>query len=105
LTEHPDYLRIHLNAGGAWSSDPQQVGEGLVAAWHRGIDLMACVLEEAMRDGDVYQADPVVTARLMAAIQQVFISSWFDAGMEDSATSLVQQIEGQLRRSLFRSGS
>jgi len=105
LTEHPDYLRIHLDAGGAWSSDPQQVGEGLVAAWHRGIDLMARVLEEAMRDGDVYQADPVITARLMAAIQQVFMSSWFDTGMEDSATSLVQQIERQLRRSLFRSGS
>jgi hypothetical protein len=105
LTEHPDYLRIHLTAGGAWSSDPRQVGDGLVAAWHRGIDLMARVLEEAMRDGDVYQGDPVITARLMAAIQQVFISSWFDTGMEDSATSLTERIERQLRRSLFRSGS
>jgi len=105
LTEHPNYLRIHLNGGGAWSSDPRRVGEGLVAAWHRGIDLMARVLEEAMRDGDAYEADPIIAARLMASIQQVFISAWVDAGMEDSATNLARRIEGQIRRSLFRNGS
>ena len=105
LTEHPDYLRIHLNSGGAWSSNPQQVGEGLVDAWHRGIDLMAHVIEEAMRDGDVRDGDAVIAARLMTAIQQVFISVWVEAGMKDDAASLVQRIEEQLRRSLFRSTS
>jgi len=105
LTEHPDYLRIHLNSGGAWSSNPQRVGEGLVAAWHRGIDLMARVLEEAMRDGEVHEGDPILAARLMTSIQQVFISCWVDAGMEDSATNLARRIEEQIRRSLFRNRS
>ena len=105
LTEHPDYLRIHLNSGGAWSSNPQQVGEGLVDAWHRGIDLMAHAIEEAMGDGDVRQGDPVISARLMAAIQQVFISTWVESGMKDDAASLAERIEEQLRRSLFRSTS
>lgn len=105
LAEHPNYLRIHLNSGAAWSSNPKRVGEGLVAAWHRGIDLMARVLQEAMCDGEVYQSDPVLAARLMAAIQQVFISSWVDEGMKDSPTILTQRIEGQVRRSLFRNRS
>jgi len=105
LTEHLDYLRIHLNGGTAWSSNPRCVGEGLIAAWHRGIDLMARVLQEAMRDGVIWEGDPVITAKLMAAIQQIFMSSWVESGMADDAASLARQIEEQLRRSLFRNGS
>lgn len=103
LTEHPDYLRIHLNSGGAWSSNPQEVGEGLVDAWHRGIDLMARVIREAMLAGDLCEGDPIIMARLMAAIQQVFMSAWVESGMREDATCLSERIERQLRRSLFRS--
>lgn len=103
LTEHPDYLRIHLNAGVAWSSNPHEAGEGLMQAWRRGIQLMATVVEDAMCDGDLWRADPSTAARLMTAIQQVYISAWFDAGMQDTPEDLVNQIEEQLRRSLFRS--
>lgn len=102
LTERPDYLRIHLESGGDWSSNPRGAGEGLVRAWHRGIELMAHVIEEAMNDGDLYRGDPVITARLMTAIQQVFISAWVESGMENDAVSLTERIEEQLRRSLFR---
>lgn len=103
LTEHPDYLRIHLESGGAWSSNPERAEAGLRRAWHRGIDLMARVIEEAMRDGDLWEGDPILTARLMAAIQQVFVSAWFESGMTEEATSLIVRIEKQLQRSLFRS--
>lgn len=103
LTGHTDYLRIHLNAGVAWSSNPSEAGEGLVHAWHRGIDLMASVVEEAMRDGDIWPGDPATTARLMTAIQQVYISAWVEAGMEEDPQGLAERIENQLRRSLFGS--
>jgi AcrR family transcriptional regulator len=103
LGEHRDYLRIHLDRGGAWSSNPQRVGAGLERAWRRGIDLMARVIEEAMHDGALWEGDPIIMARLMAAIQQVFISAWFESGMQEDATLLAARIEEQLRRSLFRS--
>jgi AcrR family transcriptional regulator len=103
LTGHPDYLRIHLNAGVAWSSNPREAGEGLVHAWHRGINLMARVVEDAMHDGDIWPGDPVTTARLMTAIQQVHVSAWVEAGMEQDPECLAERIEEQLRRSLFRS--
>ena len=103
LTEHPDFLRIHLNRSGAWASNPQEVGEGLVNAWRRGIDLIALVIDEAMREGDAFQEDPVIAARTMVAIQQVHMSAWVEAGMQSEADDLADRIEEQLRRTLFRS--
>jgi hypothetical protein len=103
LTEHPDFLRIHLNNSGAWASNPQAVGEGLVNAWRRGIDLIAVVIEEAMRNGDVYEGDPVIAARLMVAMQQVFMSAWVESGMREEPDQLADRVEQQLERALFRS--
>jgi AcrR family transcriptional regulator len=103
LTEHPDFLRIHLDNSGAWASNPQEVGEGLVNAWRRGIDLIALVIDEAMREGDAFQGDPVIAARTMVAIQQVHMSAWVEAGMQSEADDLADRIEEQLRRTLFRS--
>jgi AcrR family transcriptional regulator len=103
LGDHPHYLRIHLEVGGAWSSNPRRAEAGLMRAWHRGIDLMARVIGEAIGDGKLWEGDPVLMARLMAAIQQVFISDWFESGMREDPASLASRIEEQLRRSLFRS--
>jgi AcrR family transcriptional regulator len=103
LTEHPDFLRIHLDNSGAWASNPQEVGEGLVDAWRRGIDLIAIVIEEAMRNGDVYESDPVLAARLMVAMQQVFMSAWVESGMQEGPDRLADRVEQQLKRALFRS--
>jgi AcrR family transcriptional regulator len=103
LTEHPDFLRIHLNNSGAWASNPHEVGEGLVNAWRRGIDLIAVVIEEAIRDGDVYEGDAVLLARLMVAMQQVFMSAWVESGMREEPERLADRVEQQLERALFRS--
>jgi len=103
LTEHPDFLRIHLNNSGAWASNPQEVGEGLVNAWRRGIDLIALVIDEAMRDGDAFPGDPVIAARTMVAVQQVYMSAWVESGMQGDADDLADRIEQQLQRALFRS--
>ena len=103
LTEHPDFLLIHLNRSGAWASNPQEVGEGLVNAWRRGIDLIALVIDEAMREGDAFQGDPVIAARTMVAVQQVHMSAWVESGMQGDADDLADRIEEQLRRTLFRS--
>jgi AcrR family transcriptional regulator len=103
LTEHPDFLRIHLNNSGAWASNPQEVGEGLVNAWRRGIDLIALVIDEAMREADAFQGDPVIAARTMVAVQQVHMSAWVESGMQSDADDLADRIEEQLRRTLFRS--
>jgi TetR/AcrR family transcriptional regulator len=103
LTEHPDFLRIHLNESNAWASNPREVGSDLTDAWRRGIDLIAGVFEEAMSAGDVHQGDPVIAARLLVAMQQVFMSAWVESGMKGDPNDLVDQIEQQLVRALFRS--
>jgi AcrR family transcriptional regulator len=102
LTEHPDFLRIHLESS-AWACDPRGVSEGQATAWRRGIDLIATVIEAAMRDGDAYEGDPAIAARLMVAMQQVLMSAWVESGMSDDADRLADRIETQVRRSLMRS--
>lgn len=101
LTEHPDFLRIHLE-GSTWATNPGDVGEDLVDAWRRGIELIAAVCKEAIEQGDMHVGDPVISARLMVATQQVFMSAWVDAGMKEDSDSLADRIELQLERALFR---
>jgi AcrR family transcriptional regulator len=101
LTEHPDFLRIHLE-GSTWATNPGEVGDDLVDAWRRGIQLIASVCEEAIEQGDMYEGDPDIFARLMVATQQVFMSAWVDAGMKEDPESLADRIEQQLERALLR---
>ena len=102
LTEHPDFLRIHLYGSGAWATDPREVGEGRVHAWRRGIDLIASVIRQAMDEGDMHDGDAVLAARLMVAMQQVFMSTWVESGMKTQPDELAHQIEQQLERLLMR---
>ena len=102
LAARHDYLRIHLDRAVSWSSTPSTETEELEHAWHRGIELMARVISEAMRDGDLWPGDALLIARLMTATQQVFISAWVEAGMKEDPDSLTRRIEVQLRRSFFR---
>lgn len=102
LTEHPDFLRIHLG-NSAWASNPRGVSEGQVSAWRRGIELIASVIVQAIKEGDVHEGDPILAARLMVAMQQVFMSSWVETGMRESPDVLSDRIDEQIRRSLFRS--
>lgn len=102
LTEHPAFLRIHLEGSAAWATHPGDVGDAQVDAWRRGIELIASVCEEAIREGDMYEGDPVIAARLMVATQQVFMSAWVESGMKEDSDRLADRIEEQLERALFR---
>ena len=102
LTQHPDFLRIHLGSR-AWAFNPEQAAEGQISAWRRGIELIAMVVGEAMRDGDAQPGDPMLAARIMVSIQQVFMSAWVESGMQESSEDLAMQIDEQIRRSLLRS--
>jgi len=102
LTEHPDFLRIHLD-NSAWASNPRGASEGQVNAWHRGIELIASVIRQSMGEGDIDEGDPILAARLMVAMQQVFMSAWAESGMDEDTSGLTGRIEAQIKRSLFRS--
>lgn len=102
LTQNRDFLAIHLG-NSAWAFNPTEASERQVSAWHHGIALIAAVIEQAMAEGDAYDGDPVIAARLMVSIQQVFMSAWVEKGAEEDADALASRIETQLRRNLFRS--
>lgn len=102
LTEHPDFLRIHLDGSSAWATHPGDVADEQIEAWRRGINLIAEVLAQAMREGDALEEDPIIAARLMVATQEVFMSAWVESGMREDADRLADRVEQQLERALFR---
>lgn len=104
LTEHPDFLRLHL-VDSSWASSPSRASSGQRDAWRRGVELIASVITVAIDEGDVAPGDPVLLARILVAIQQVFMSQWVELGMTQDADTLCDSIESQIRRSLFRSPS
>ena len=87
---------------GKYSANPGDVTDEQVEAWHRGINLIAGVISQAIREGDAYEGDPIVAARLMVATQQVLMSAWVESGMEEDADSLTDRIEQQIERALLR---
>ena len=102
LTQHPDFLRIHLG-NSAWASNPEEASEGQMNAWRRGIELIASVVRQAMDEEDAWEGDPTLSARLMVAMQQVFMSAWVESGMNEDPEDLSDRVDAQIRRSLFRS--
>ena len=103
MTEHPDFLKIHLNASGAWASTPgKALGEARATAWRQGIDLLAALYQLAIEEGDLHAGDPVLMARIMVAVQQVVLSTWVESGMVTDADSLADRVEAHLRRAFFK---
>jgi AcrR family transcriptional regulator len=102
LTEHPAFLRIHLDGSSAWATHPGDVAEEQVDAWHRGIELIAEVFAQATREGDALEEDPIIAARLLVATQEVFMSAWVESGMQEDADRLADRVEQQLERALFK---
>ncbi len=100
LGEHPDFLRIHIHGSGAWASDPSNATDGQASAWRRGVDLLAMAIAAAMKEGSVYEGDPLALARVVVAVQQVLFSAWVESGLEEDADCVADQIELHLGRLL-----
>ncbi len=100
LLAHPDYLRIHLRAGGAWGLVPQGASDAQLAAWEAGLELEASLLALAMDDGYVIDEDPVRLARMIAAVHQVQLAHWVDGGMVEPVDAFARRL-GRLFRTLF----
>jgi AcrR family transcriptional regulator len=102
LADHPSYLRMHLREGYAWSSSTQFRSGEQVEAWNRGIDLVAALFAQAMRDGDVHEGDPRLFAKLMVGMQQVQLAAWADEGMSTAKEELAASVVKIFDRTFVR---
>ena len=98
LAEHRDYLRIHLHESQPWALDPRFVCAEQKRQWRQGLELTVSTFRQAMKDGAVRDGDPELAARLMIASHQVFLVAWFEAGMKEPTSTLVDRIREHMVR-------
>ncbi|MCB9663805.1 MAG: TetR/AcrR family transcriptional regulator [Alphaproteobacteria bacterium] len=88
---HPAWLRIHLGDH-AWGLGPVRADRDQLAAWRQGVGLAAQLLGEAMDDGHVVRADPLLLARMVLAGLQVHLADWVEQGGDEPADTLVPRL-------------
>ena len=96
--EHPNYLRMHLREGMAWSGSDELLSPEQVEAWTRGVERMARAFERGMSAGVFVREDPVLCARTVNAMHQVALSHWVDGGMAEAPRELCARLARQFVR-------
>ncbi len=101
FTAHPDFLRMHLRLGGAWSVSPAN-GKRRAAVWEEIHRLQADLMGKGVREGVLVDEDPALLARLFSAVDQVLLARWVELGMRASKEELLRQLEIWVERLLVR---
>lgn len=91
--DHPNYLRMHLREGNAWTSEETMQHDVEVRAWREGIRRMKHLFRAGQKAGDIIEGDPVLLAKMMVATHQVLLADWVEKGMEVHADDVVRQAQ------------
>ena len=102
LAEHPDYLRMQLIEGHDWSTDISFASEEQEAGWAMGRELLQDAVVAAIDAGDVYEEDPSFLVRLIPSMYRALLSLWIEEGMKEDVESLLDRLETQLLRAVFK---
>ncbi|MCB9682786.1 MAG: TetR/AcrR family transcriptional regulator [Alphaproteobacteria bacterium] len=87
--DHPDYLRMHLREGVAWTSEAAFHHDVEVQVWQEGQRRMHDLLHAAQQAGDVVDGDPTLLARMVIATHQVILADWVDRGLPAEVEPIV----------------
>jgi AcrR family transcriptional regulator len=96
--DHPDYLRMHLREGYAWSGEHAAPTRERAAAWTEGLEMLTTLIERGRSDGDFVCGEPAVEARMLIATQQVQLAAWVEQGMVRPAADVLADVESYVCR-------
>jgi AcrR family transcriptional regulator len=96
--EHPNYLRMHLQEGNAWSQAHGLLSPEQLVNWEVGLKRMAKTFRAGMKSGVFVKGDPFLAARTTNAMHQVALSHWVEDGMGTNPEKIVLQIHRQFIR-------
>ncbi len=103
--EHPDFLRMELNEGLAWSAETEARGGKRSHARRQGLELMKRSVTNCVEAGTFVDADPELIARMMIAMYQVQLAYWLEGGMKRPADEVVNEVTEQVKRSFCVPGA
>jgi AcrR family transcriptional regulator len=98
LTDHPDYLRLHLLESQPWAGRPRFTSATQDALWKEGLELTVQVFSAAIAEGSVIAGSAALHARLMIAAHQVFLGEWVEEGMREAPGALVARMLAYVER-------
>jgi AcrR family transcriptional regulator len=96
--EHPNYLRMHLREGYAWSGQAAAPTRERAAAWSEGVTVLTSLIQRGRDDGDFVCADPSLEARMLIATQQVQLEAWVEQGMTRTTDDVLDDVENYVTR-------
>ena len=96
--EHPDFLRMHLREGQAWSGPSAGRGRERSRAWKEGLAMLERGVARCVADGSFVAGEPGLIARTMIAMQQVQLVWWLERGMERAHEDVVEEVLEQVKR-------
>jgi len=101
FTEHPNYLRLHINEGLNWATAGVDWGRGNQrAAWQTGLDIMVALAEDVIASGETPSMRPSVLAGLAVSALQVWLTDWANSGCDRPADEVARELVEYMKRSL-----
>ena len=103
--ENPNYLRMHLREGHAWSASASMQSPEQLEAWRAGLRMVIKAFESGIHAG-LYVDDerPELMARTMIALLQVRLADWVDHGMKESVEEVRESVYRQFIRTFCKPG-
>ena len=96
--EHPNYLKMHLREGNAWSQAHGLLSPEQRMNWEAGLKRMAKTFKAGMKTGVFAKDTPLLAARTTNAMHQVALSQWVDDGMRMKPGTVIARIHAQFIR-------
>ena len=103
MVAHPTYLQMNLREGYSWSASTRYGSTSQVEVWQRGIALVSAIFERGSAEGSLVSGDPETQARLLSALQQIYITRWANAEGALSLEALLEELDLQIARTFFTS--
>jgi len=94
----PDYLRMQLRDGMAWSLNDELRTDEQTEAWRQGLEMLVQTIEVATREGLLVDEDPELIARTAVAMHQVRLALWLDRGMVTAPGQVVREADRMFMR-------
>ena len=96
--DNPNYLKMHLREGNAWSQANGLYSPEQLINWQRGLETMAKTFKAGMKSGIFVEDNPMLVARTTNAMHQVVLSQWVEDGMKMQPQNLIPRIHSQFIR-------
>ena len=100
--EHPNYLKMHLREGNAWSEASGLYSPEQLDNWQAGLKRMAGTFKAGMKLGLFAKDDPMFAARTTNAMHQVTLSHWVEGGMKMKPEKLLTRVHAQFIRAFSK---